>query len=170
MIATKRAVSHAGEGSRSTHSSSERMDRAGYRFLSICELFTIHTLYTHFYRLCVYDVCKKEGDKMGSKIRVNISISENTHRILKDHAAIAGTNVSQIITNLIMEKARAGKVSTGYDNTGLYERIIRIGDDTDERLEQWAYENHTTVDQAITDWIWKQKVKENNIRGQLRFR
>ena len=31
-------------------------------------------------------------------------------------------------------------------------------------------ENHTTVDQAITDWIWKQKVKENNIRGQLRFR
>ena len=107
---------------------------------------------------------------MCSKIRVNISITENTHRILKDHAAIAGTNVSQIITDLIMEKARAGEVSTEYGSTGLHERIIRIGDDTDERLEQWAYENHTTVDQAITDWIWKQKVKENNIRGQLRFR
>ena len=34
---------------------------------------------------------------------------------------------------------------------------VRI--DTKERLQQYAEENHTTVSQAVTDWIWQQKLR-----------
>ncbi len=43
---------------------------------------------------------------------------------------------------------------------------ISITEETAERLKQYAYEHHTTVSQAITDWIWKQKVTCENIQGQ----
>lgn len=43
---------------------------------------------------------------------------------------------------------------------------ISLSADTVERLKQFAYENHTTVSQAITDWTWKAKVKNEQIRGQ----
>lgn len=43
---------------------------------------------------------------------------------------------------------------------------ISISQDTEERLKQYAFENHTTVSQAITDWIWSVKVRGENIRGQ----
>lgn len=43
---------------------------------------------------------------------------------------------------------------------------ISITPDTDERLKQYAYENHKSVSQAITDWIWSVKVTGENIRGQ----
>lgn len=47
------------------------------------------------------------------------------------------------------------------------ERVnISISPDTRERLKQYAYENHKTVSQAITDWIWSVKIKGDNIRGQ----
>lgn len=43
---------------------------------------------------------------------------------------------------------------------------ISITPDTEERLKQYAYENHKNVSQAITDWIWSVKVSGENIRGQ----
>lgn len=44
---------------------------------------------------------------------------------------------------------------------------ISVEEDTLERLKQYAYENHTTVSGAITDWIWSAKVKNTNVRGQM---
>lgn len=44
---------------------------------------------------------------------------------------------------------------------------ISVSEDTAERLKQYAWENHKNVSQAITDWIWSVKVKNEQIRGQL---
>lgn len=30
----------------------------------------------------------------------------------------------------------------------------------------YAWENHKTVSQSITDWIWSAKVKNTQVRGQ----
>lgn len=46
---------------------------------------------------------------------------------------------------------------------------VSLSEDTIERLKQFAFENHTTVSQAITDWTWKAKVKNEQIRGQQSF-
>jgi hypothetical protein len=43
---------------------------------------------------------------------------------------------------------------------------ITVTSDTKERLKQYAFEHHTSVSQAITDWIWGQKIKNDQIRGQ----
>ncbi len=46
---------------------------------------------------------------------------------------------------------------------------ITVTSDTKERLKQYAFEHHTSVSQAVTDWIWSQKVKNEQIRGQQRM-
>jgi len=46
---------------------------------------------------------------------------------------------------------------------------ISITEDTAERLKQYAFERHTTVSQAITDWIWREKVKFSNLPGQTKL-
>jgi len=43
---------------------------------------------------------------------------------------------------------------------------ISLTPDTVERLKTYAWENHKTVSQAITDWIWSAKVKNAQVRGQ----
>lgn len=43
---------------------------------------------------------------------------------------------------------------------------ISVTEDTAERLKQYAFENHTNVSQAITNWIWHEKVKGSQCRGQ----
>lgn len=43
---------------------------------------------------------------------------------------------------------------------------ISLSQDTSERLKLYAFENHTTVSGAIEQWIWQQKVKGDQIRGQ----
>lgn len=43
---------------------------------------------------------------------------------------------------------------------------ISLSQDTAERLKQYAYEQHKTISQAITDWTWSAKVKNEQIRGQ----
>lgn len=43
---------------------------------------------------------------------------------------------------------------------------ISVTEDTAERLKQYAWEHHTSVSQAITDWIWAAKVKNEQVRGQ----
>lgn len=45
---------------------------------------------------------------------------------------------------------------------------LSLDQDTAERLKQYAYEHHKNVSQAITDWIWAQKVKNENLRGQIK--
>ena len=44
---------------------------------------------------------------------------------------------------------------------------ISVNPDTAERLKQYAWENHTTVSAAIEQWIWKEKVKNEQVRGQI---
>lgn len=43
---------------------------------------------------------------------------------------------------------------------------IYLSEDTIERLKQYAWENHTSVSHAITEWIWHTKVSHEQIRGQ----
>lgn len=48
------------------------------------------------------------------------------------------------------------------------ERVnISLSPDTVERLKQYAFEQHKTVSQVITDWTWAAKVKNEQVRGQL---
>lgn len=47
---------------------------------------------------------------------------------------------------------------------------ISVTEDTAERLKQYAFEHHKNVSQAITDWIWSVKVKNDQIRGQQQLR
>lgn len=44
---------------------------------------------------------------------------------------------------------------------------LSLDADTAERLKQYAWENHKTVSQAVTDLIWAQKVQYAQIRGQI---
>lgn len=44
---------------------------------------------------------------------------------------------------------------------------LSLEPDTKERLEDYAAEKHTTISQLITDWIWSQKVKGGQIKGQI---
>ncbi len=44
---------------------------------------------------------------------------------------------------------------------------ISLDKDTAERLKQYAFEQHKTVSQVITDWTWNAKVKYSQIRGQM---
>ncbi|MDO5139513.1 MAG: hypothetical protein Q4D71_13775 [Oscillospiraceae bacterium] len=44
---------------------------------------------------------------------------------------------------------------------------ITLDQDTKERLEMYAWENHSTVSKAVTDLIWNAKVRNSQIRGQL---
>lgn len=47
---------------------------------------------------------------------------------------------------------------------------ISLDDETHERLKQFAYERHMSVSQVIRQWIWQQKIKNENLRGQLHLR
>ena len=44
---------------------------------------------------------------------------------------------------------------------------LSLDEDTAERLKQYAYEHHMNVSQAVTNWIWSQKVKGENLRNQM---
>ena len=44
--------------------------------------------------------------------------------------------------------------------------LLSLEEDTAERLKQYAFENHKTVSASVTDWIWKEKVKNEQLRGQ----
>lgn len=38
---------------------------------------------------------------------------------------------------------------------------LSVDEETRDRLQQYAYDHHTTISQAITDWIWSQKVSDS---------
>lgn len=44
---------------------------------------------------------------------------------------------------------------------------VSLSEDTAQRLKQYAWEHHKNVSQAITDWIWSEKVKNDQVRGQM---
>lgn len=54
------------------------------------------------------------------------------------------------------------------NTTGKKRVNIYISEDTAERLKQYAWENHTNVSHAITEWIWHAKVKNDQVRGQIK--
>ncbi len=54
--------------------------------------------------------------------------------------------------------------------TGKKRVNIYLSEDTAERLKQYAWENHTSVSHAVTEWIWHTKVKNEQIRGQLNMK
>ena len=43
---------------------------------------------------------------------------------------------------------------------------INLSLDTIERLKTIAFQQHKSVSQVITDFVWKQKVDTNIIKGQ----
>ena len=43
---------------------------------------------------------------------------------------------------------------------------LSIDEDTEDRLRQYSWENHSTMSKAVTDMIWKAKVKNSQVRGQ----
>lgn len=43
---------------------------------------------------------------------------------------------------------------------------ISLSPDTLERLDQYAFENHSSRSKALTDLVWNAKVKNSQIRGQ----
>ena len=45
--------------------------------------------------------------------------------------------------------------------------LLSLDEDTAERLKQYAWENHKNVSAMVTDWIWKAKVKNDQVRGQM---
>lgn len=47
--------------------------------------------------------------------------------------------------------------------------MISLEEETIDRLKQYAEDNHTTVSNAIRQWIWKQKVTNPQVRGQLKL-
>ena len=44
---------------------------------------------------------------------------------------------------------------------------LSVDEETRDRLQQYAYDHHTTISQAITDWIWAQKVNESKSLPEL---
>lgn len=44
---------------------------------------------------------------------------------------------------------------------------LSLDPDTAERLRQYAWENHSTMSKAVTDFVWNAKVKNAQVRGQL---
>ena len=102
---------------------------------------------------------RKEGP--ARRVRVNISVTEETSRLLKEAAASRSSNVSQIISDWIWEE--------NYKKTVLKRKhlVLDLDTDTVERLEQLAFEQHCSVDQAVTAWVWKSKVTYEVLRGQL---
>lgn len=47
---------------------------------------------------------------------------------------------------------------------------IYLSEDTAMRLKQYAWENHTSVSHAITEWIWHTKVRNEQVRGQTNLK
>ena len=44
---------------------------------------------------------------------------------------------------------------------------VSLRSDTLERLDQYAFEEHVSRSQAITSLVWKARVKNSTVRGQM---
>jgi len=94
------------------------------------------------------------------RIRISLSITEKTHQLLKETALKRGTNMSQLVADWVWKEC----------TPRIYgERVFRFPPDTMYRLEQYAYQSHQSIEQAVISLIWKAKVKESVLKGQLSF-
>ncbi len=99
------------------------------------------------------------GNKDEQRVKVNLSMPGEIHDQLKALASREGMTVSGLVVRWVHEK----------NGRRLEDMPLDLSRDTRSRLEQYAYENHTTASQAVTDWIWRSKVKNENLRGQIQF-
>ena len=103
-------------------------------------------------------------DDSSAKKRVNISITETSHELLKKHASRKNKTVSQMVEDWIWdEEMLEGQVRL--DRGWVKELDV----ESLERLLTYCYENHTSPSEAVKRWIWSAKVKGNAIRGQMSF-
>ncbi len=93
------------------------------------------------------------------KKRINITILPKDHNRLKELARAGSTDVSKLVAELVQEASRT-KEKEGHA------WIWTLGVDTLERIEQYAYEHHTTPEQAVTDWAFGEKPVRKTRRGQ----
>ena len=104
------------------------------------------------------------NDNKSGRIRVNISLSTEVHARLKAAAKRKDTSVSHLISELAKEHL-PGPLCGMPKPTWPQDLPL----DATQRIEAYAEEHHTTPVQAVTDWIWSQKVKNENLKGQLSF-
>lgn len=95
------------------------------------------------------------------KLRVNISLTQEDHDRLKSLAEKKECSVSHMVSEL----ARMACPGPGTERLWL----LRIDDNTLERIEQYSFEHHIIPEQAVIRWIWAQKVSSSVIRGQMSF-
>ncbi len=100
------------------------------------------------------------------KKRINISITEETYQLLKNQANRNNTTMSEMILGWIWdEEELAGQVRINR----AWVKDIDVA--TLERLLVYCSQKHcVSPAQAVTDLIWKAKVDDKNIPGQLSFR
>lgn len=48
--------------------------------------------------------------------------------------------------------------------------LLSLAPDTAERLRQYAYEQHKSMSQVVTDYIWSVSVKYTNLPGQTEIK
>ena len=100
---------------------------------------------------------------MKNKKHVTFSLTDEAHRRLREYAERVNQNASTLIGEWILEKTGTGLI---VHDSSKELKLIGLRADTYFHLEQWAEEHHTTATQAVTDWIWKQKVHKSDIPGQ----
>ena len=78
------------------------------------------------------------------------------------------------------KKEKNISLTRAYDRRiiGVYEEVhdmakeklnLSLDEDIKEKLAQYAEEQHTTISQAVTDWILTLKVRNPQVRGQMHF-
>jgi len=98
------------------------------------------------------------------KKRVNISITEESHGLLKKLAEEKQVTVSGMIEEWIRNEEELSshvRISRGW--------VKNLDIQTLERLEDYCYEKHTSPSEAVTRWIWNAKVDSKVMRGQMSF-
>ncbi len=99
------------------------------------------------------------------KKRVNISITEETYRLLKEQAVRKNTTMSEMIIGWVWEEeeiTRQERISRAW--------VKDLDVATLERLLLYCSQNHcVSPAQAVTNLIWKAKVDDKNIPGQMSF-
>ena len=83
-----------------------------------------------------------------------------------------GISLEKKEKNISLTRAYSGRI------IGVYKEVhdmakeklnLSLDEDIKEKLAQYAEEQHTTISQAVTDWILTLKVRNPQVRGQMHF-
>lgn len=88
-------------------------------------------------------------EKVMSKKRLCISVTEQTDRRIRKYAATRHFTISQAVSSLVWQGELPRK-----EGILPVQRVFWLSRDTDERLQRWCWENLKTADEAINNWIW----------------